>query len=1035
MMPGSPLPPLLEFLLGYVAGRLLDGALKQGVTYAGDVWQKFSALRLRPGFVKRTTLVNRERELRAIRKAIQDAPHLRIIYFSGPSGIGKTRLLEEAGRMVQRIYSSTPLGWSGVLDLYHADLHSVAALQTALVQNLDPTSKYFQRYREARARFELRRSAGVEGLILDTEREALNRLFSEEYIAFANQRRLVVALDTAESLGHESDIIQVLCRIEDASDVVQSWLLQQAEHLQNTTLLIAGRPQPPFQELLAKRYADKPGQYEAFELAELSREDSRRLLALLLKSTSPDLRWLQEHADRLWQLTQGRPVHLALAIELAAQSHAFVAPATANQILDMATWGRYLVSTLFNRTEEESRIFFFLVLARKGLDTDLLRYLEPSWSITECVQRLSKVRNLSIVKTRPGREELFLHEALYELFDTYSLPDKELQPWRERIASYHRVRQSLMGNDRVLWTQATVNLFYYELELDPWRAFESCYLHWDEVAIKGYEVGLDMQLRDELLRFWHSELNRQRTTDYEPLRTRIDLDSAVRWVKRFLMRQQRVMAIQVAETILALGPEPYSLLPSDVAIKLASLPEPQRTQGRSLVAKGGDFFWGHLLTYYGEALAYTSAPEPQVRRILEFAQRLLESAEEEASSSWLRRRVSGRAANTLGYLFRMHGRYGRALAAYERALHYFAVPDSADERADTLNNLAFVLALLGDNQKAKEVIDKALDIRQQHGQPYPLALSHNTRGLIYLLQGEFEAARRECEWALLNFEEMEELRGIGLACIALGLIMRQQGKAVLESGLEYEQASILFGRGARFLERAIGIFAEQIIEPLRLWEAHNELGSLLRDWGSSLQRQTDHDTAQARFEEAVKSYQQALDTAQAYGLHFQEADTCDDLAYAWALRGNMEMARHWLERTLSLIPHSFTLNADGDSAELPESGEAYWLILGKVHWQQCLWFLSTLEQNLSKRQRTKAVKEAMQHLVQAYAYFERYWTDAPALRLRFQRLVPHIVQADLANAKTRYLLNKLASQKGVEPRRLWHLIGGADNTKSSLARS
>ena len=68
-----------------------------------------------------------------------------------------------------------------------------------------------------------------------------------------------------------------------------------------------------------------------------------------------------------------------------------------------------------------------------------------------------------------------------------------------------------------------------------------------------------------------------------------------------------------------------------------------------------------------------------------------------------------------------------------------------DEQADTLNNLAFILALLGAPKRAKTHIDQALELRQRLGQKYPLALSHNTRGLIYSLQGQYEMGRRECQ--------------------------------------------------------------------------------------------------------------------------------------------------------------------------------------------------------------------------------------------------------------------------------------------------
>src|SRR5262249_40615869 len=137
--------------------------------------------RPRRGFASRTGLVNRERELRAVRAALVDAPHTRILYLCGPGGVGKTRLLEESRRLVRETEAPSTLCWSGILDLYHIDLHSVSALQNALIQGLDPGEQYFQRYRSARARFESLRTAGTVDHVLDLHREELEDLFFADY--------------------------------------------------------------------------------------------------------------------------------------------------------------------------------------------------------------------------------------------------------------------------------------------------------------------------------------------------------------------------------------------------------------------------------------------------------------------------------------------------------------------------------------------------------------------------------------------------------------------------------------------------------------------------------------------------------------------------------------------------------------------------------------------------------------------------------------------------------------------------------------
>ena len=265
------LEPVVEFVVGF----LIKQAARHGPRMVRDVWQRLGFPRLHRAFVPRVKLVNRQRELRAIRAALADAPHLRILYLCGPGGVGKTRLLEEAERLSGKMWVGTPLCWANVLDLYHADLHSVSALQTAVIQGLDPEERYFRGYRIARERFERRRAEGLTGSALEVEREALGDLFLEEYDAFAGEQRPVLALDTLESLSYESDLIQNLCQLEHAPIATRDWLLERVGRPSNTVHLLAGRPQPALSRVLERSYIVEPGRLELIDLGGLTREASR----------------------------------------------------------------------------------------------------------------------------------------------------------------------------------------------------------------------------------------------------------------------------------------------------------------------------------------------------------------------------------------------------------------------------------------------------------------------------------------------------------------------------------------------------------------------------------------------------------------------------------------------------------------------------------------------------------------------------------------------------------------------------------------
>jgi tetratricopeptide (TPR) repeat protein len=414
-----------------------------------------------------------------------------------------------------------------------------------------------------------------------------------------------------------------------------------------------------------------------------------------------------------------------------------------------------------------------------------------------------------------------------------------------------------------------------------------------------------------------------------------------------------------------------------------------------ILASADFLFWGNLLTYYGEALVYVGTFESQVQLILDQGIRLLKSLKlhQDESLSWLKNKTLGRAFNTLGYLSRSHGHYGDALAAYQNALDSFNNTDILDEKADTLNNVAFTLALLGISERSITYANQALVSRQQLGQNYPVALSHNTRGIIYSLQGQHELGQRESQLALNIFEELESPRGIGLACNALGYIFRKQGEGWKLTQSTSSDAIFCFRQSSKYLERAEKVFSGEVSEPIRLWEAFNEQGSLYREWGLLQHEQQEIEAAQELYAKAVECQLKALEIARKYRMRFQEADTYDDLAKVLWDQGDTKKARYWLKRALSLVPKDYPAPSDGKNRKLPPAGEAYWLILGKVYFQEGSWAFKSLTKGiLSKGKHQRYTQAVIKNFSLAAHYFERYWPGTSANRSRFQFMADQIVQ-------------------------------------------
>ena len=149
------------------------------------------------------------------------------------------------------------------------------------------------------------------------------------------------------------------------------------------------------------------------------------------------------------------------------------------------------------------------------------------------------------------------------------------------------------------------------------------------------------------------------------------------------------------------------------------------------------------------------------------------------------------------------------------------------EHANTLNNLSWSLAETGDFQSAITYCDDGLTYASQIGTSLSVALSLNTLGLIETRNGQPERARFRCEQALGIFRDLEQPRGIGLACTALAESLRRM--TGVPDLLTDEQALKNLELAEQYAKEAVGIFTDTVKERLRLVEAYIELGCVYRE--------------------------------------------------------------------------------------------------------------------------------------------------------------------------------------------------------------
>jgi tetratricopeptide (TPR) repeat protein len=924
---------------------------------------------MRPFALRTDRVVGRSSEVEAIQEALADPTgRTHILYFIGPGGIGKTRLLEETEYLTADWGRGTFL-YTGIIDLYHSEFHSAGGIRAAIADGFDPENQHFQAYRERRQRFETQRAAGVAPEVLKQERRELIRFFLADYNRMARERRILLRFDTMELVQYESDLVQEVCQIEREAVEVWDWLIEVLAQLEHTVVLLAGRPPAPLRAELEARCREEGGPvFRAFDLEGLTLEES---LAYFDALASLEPRVGEIPGDvrrRIWTYTGGHPIRLSLVIDLALGGREIAdlfpppgregKPAVGREEID-----EQLMDELVRLPSPVRDMLHYLALARKGLGAELLQQLEPEWGVEQCRDNLERMRRFTFVKPRPGTDLLFLHDELSELFDRFIL--RERQHYRrtyESIAAYYRGRMA-QARDVEEQRALKTNRLYYELQVDPWEAFWRCYVPWDEEAVRAFDTDLDMRLRDELLRFLR-ETREAAWVSRRLLRDVVDRDAAVRWVRRHLSRGEHQRAVEVGRRIVGSDQDVFRS------------PDP--------------LYRAALQTAYAEALIYTGTDETRVMGLLDQAIQALEEWNPEGEQdprAWWQMRVLGRAYNNRGYVHWQAGRNGAAIREYKRAVRYFREADILDEMAETLTNMGFAYARWGHATEAEAFLLDAIELEERLGQEFARGFSLNTLGLAYVFDNAPLQGQRRCEEALVLFEQLEQIRGIGLTCNGLGLALRKRAEQWKVGTYSPTEAEGFFGEAVKHLEEAQRIFTTEVIEPVRLWETCNEMGSTCCDWGWLLLQQEQADEAQGKYDLAVEYLQKSVDVAEAHGFDLYAADSYDDLAQVCADRGAPESeVERWLDKVRAKIPEEYELTGQG-FREIADPVEGWWLALGKLHLGYGVRAMrKATEREVSPEKKDRLLDEATDHYARAVVYLQQYSTNPHVLSVTFKSI-------------------------------------------------
>jgi hypothetical protein len=914
-------------------------------------------------------------------KATDGSTH--VFYITGQGGIGKTVLLRQIGMELgseDGIKSAFP--WSGILDLYHSDVNTNSGLEGRLCDVLEREGE-FQEYRAEREAFTARREAGETGLEMEEERAKLAEVFALCMGQVIAKKRVVVAVDTTERIQYETDEIQKLCGVEKESTAVKFWLLDQLRQWENCVVLMAGRPDPELHLALQAGLAGTPVHYHHVEWGGFTEREALDYFAqqesqhpVVHDAFDPNLRRL------LWQVTDGRPIRLDLAIYVA--QHELGWDELVGNIKDMSPKevqdriDQLLIKHVMQSEPDVSirTLLRYLALVRKGLDAPLLHYLIGEWSVEECQQRLDSITERSFIKRRPEDGRLFLHDEMYEFCDKHLLAAPEVQEKSGQLAAWYEEQAKACPDENTQQNYQADSLLY-RLRANPQAGYHWYAMAADE-AIRYAQVGFEMRLRHELLTFLpsRSTIDQQLLRNVPGLPQEIDCDCAGRWVKRYLSRGMNGEAVRVGRTVKGMA---YRLYPPDVP--------------------GSQLALADLNVYYAQALIYTgNIPDgiallKEVIADLEGGQRPEDVARRDdphAFAGWRRNLVLGRAHNNLGYAYYQprEPRYRLALNEFKLAVPYFRASSLDEERANTSDNMGRVHGLLYERSRAEVLIDDSLELRRHLRREYRIGLSLISRALVHLLFDEPHRARRKSEEALSTFERLGGQRGIGGASIMLGRSLRKLGDVGTTGLYPPEESDVLFRDAIAHLKRAVGIFMETIDEPRLLVEAYNELGCACRGRAALARRDEKSPLARSVSREAVQYLTKCTDLAKEKGYLTMYVDACEDQARTFLQRQDYDYADLWLRRAEESVPDQYKIK-EGigmSDVDFEECVEEFWQLMGKI---ELLRGYLVYEVGLSRgdgKVSRSILEEAMRHFAFAIAYFENYSEQAAGLETTLKQL-------------------------------------------------
>ena len=636
-------------------------------------------------------------------------------------GVGKTRLLRRFADIAKQQEDTTV----AVIDFLNVDDRSGVTIAKHIVEALRTTySNWFptafddalRDYEESLRDQETPLKKGSEDL-LNNIRVALQQDLQTLAVLFTGtQKQLVVFIDTFEVIGQDLQLIVL------KNDLT----FPDAYGFPYIRFVIAGREAPDWEQ---RNWAGREHEVQLFSVQPFSQQEM--LLYYQQKQLADDeYAQISEHVERLYELTEGRPILISLIADLFPNSgDSFDLTKLLN--VDPKSFEKQLVLRIndLNRPVNLAVLAMAHVYHRFNRDLfiwifdDLLSGVDiPFASVWNTLLKLSFVRRAY------NSDDVVLHDEMRELVYTYNWPEVEKGkvrgPQRRDLSlSVIRYYQKEIEENEGLPISQTyiVEQLYHKLFADleqNWQSFDRLF----KEAIKRWQIGYARHLLREALKFEsHFSVDQRANLFLHEI--------------RLLRKEERYEeALKLYERYEKIADASW-LAKTDNAI--------------TFLFEGGECY--RFASRLDEAFAYFD-------RILNIdATRGIPPFDKAETVS------------RMGYIHEQRADFDKAAICYEDSLSIFK-EESITDYIDVLNNLCLVYCYQGKIEEAHPKCIVALRTcrEAEDASQVMLADSFNTVGTVQIYRKDFDKAEQHIREAQGIFERIQNKQGMAMVYHILG---------------------------------------------------------------------------------------------------------------------------------------------------------------------------------------------------------------------------------------------------------------------------